>query len=290
MVYGEPKPGLVYSVALTNGTGQAIDEQQSNLQEAQADGKDYALRLTNDFAQTFKIPDTVIHLGGTYKRGSIDNSAQFPARATTVQTEARGLTFFIPAPFNAAGSNVSNINRTIVDIEAAFAHRQFKVQGDYVQANYSGSTISPGTPVDFDRSLKAAYITLGWFLSGEYYADIYREGTFVRPRPKNNFTRGPNGGWGLWELDLRYSWFDGTDFNNGNPVNTGRLGTTANFPNITQGTNKATAWTIGLKWQPNLYTRLAVNLIRTKFDTPVIVNGSSTDYENAITMRAQVDF
>ena len=91
-------------------------------------------------------------------------------------------------------------------------------------------------------------------------------------------------------LNLRYSYFDGSDFNSSNPANTGRPGTSSNFPNITQGTSKAQAWTLGLKWQPNLYARLALNLIHTKFDTPVIVNGKGTDYENAITTRAQLDF
>jgi phosphate-selective porin OprO/OprP len=296
MVFGEPIPGLFYDAALTNGTGQQVagqpvDEFQGNLQEAQADGKDYTLRLVGNFAKFFDIQDTVIHLGGTYKRGSAVNSASNAYRAATVQTEARGLTFFIPAPFNSTGGNVSNINRTIVDIEAAYARGPFKIQSDYAQVTYAGTSISPGTPFDFDRDLKAMYVTLGWMLTGEYYSDIYREGTFVRPRPKNNFAWGEKGATGLWELNLRYSWFDGSDFNNANPVNTGRPGTNAtSFPNITQGTSKAQAWTLGLKWQPNLYARLALNLIHTKFDTPVVVNGRSTEYENAITTRAQLDF
>jgi phosphate-selective porin OprO/OprP len=185
---------------------------------------------------------------------------------------------------------VSNINRTIVDIEGALAYGPVKIQSDYVDVRYEGTAMSPGVPKNFDRSLQAAYVTLGWMLTGESYADIYKEGTFVRPRPKNNFSRDAGGGLGLWELNFRWSWFDGTDFNSGNPLNTGRLGTSTSFPNITKATNKAQAWTLGLKWQPNLYTRLAVNLIRTEFDTPVTVNGKSTDYENAITMRGQVDF
>jgi phosphate-selective porin OprO/OprP len=56
------------------------------------------------------------------------------------------------------------------------------------------------------------------------------------------------------------------------------------------GTNKANAYSFGLKWLPNLYTRLMLNLIRTEFDTPVVVNGKSTDYENAFTFRTQIDF
>jgi phosphate-selective porin OprO/OprP len=177
-----------------------------------------------------------------------------------------------------------------VDIEAAFARGPFKIQSDYARVTYSGTTISPGPSADFERDLTAMYVTLGWMLTGEPYADIYREGTFVRPRPKNNFAWGERGATGLWELNLRYSWFDGSDFNNSNPANTGRPGTFSSFPNITQGTSKAQAWTLGLKWQPNLYARLALNLIHTKFDTPVVVNGRSTDYENAITARAQLDF
>jgi phosphate-selective porin OprO/OprP len=107
--------------------------------------------------------------------------------------------------------------------------------------------------------------------------------------PKNNLV-GARDGWGLWEANLRYSAFDGTDFNSSNPAFTGRLGTSASFPNITQGTNKAHAYTLGLKWLPNHYTRFMLNLIRTEFDTPVTVNGRNTDYENAITFRTQVDF
>ena len=127
-------------------------------------------------------------------------------------------------------------------------------------------------------------------ISGENYSDWYRGGTFVRPRPANNFGWGKGDGLGLWELNFRYSFFDGTDFNNSNPQFTGRPGTSASFPNITQGTNKAFAYSLGLKWQPNLYTRFMVNLIHTSFDTPVTVNGQNTTYENAVTLRAQADF
>jgi phosphate-selective porin OprO/OprP len=292
MTLGEPVPGLFYSAALTNGTGQQVDEFQGNLREAQSDGKDVTVRVVGNFAQFLKVPDTVIHFGGTIKRGSAVNSKENPYRAATVQTEAKGLTFFIPAPFNTGTgtADVSNINRTIFDIEAALAYRGVKIQGDYVEARYAATTLSPTPQTDFERTLKAWYVTLGWMITGEYYSDIYREGTFVRPRPRNNLVLGEAGSWGLWELNFRYSYFDGSDFNNGNAANTGRLGTSSTFPNIQQGTNRAQAFSLGLKWQPNLYTRLMVNLIRTEFDTPVIVNKQSTSNENAVTLRAQVDF
>jgi phosphate-selective porin OprO/OprP len=291
-VFGEPMPGLFYAGSVTNGAGQGNSEPQSNLQQATKDGKMWTVRLVNDFAQTFRIPDSVIHLGGAYQQTGFANSNQnqTPFTATAVQTEARGITFFLPQAFNpsSGGLQIGNVNRAIFDLEAALARGPFRLQGDYMEAKYSSNVLSTNT--DFDRTLKAWYVTAGWVITGENYSDWYREGTFIRPRPKNNFGFDKGDGWGLWELNLRYSSFDGTDFNNGNRIYTGRLGTSSNFPNITQGTNKADAWTLGLKWLPNLYTRIAVNLIRTRFDTPVVVNGRSTDYENAITFRTQVDF
>lgn len=296
MAFGEPIPGLVYSAAVTNGTGQNVDESQGNLREAESDGKEVTARLVGNFAQFFDIPDTVIHFGGTYKNGSNPNSKANPYRGATVQTEARGITFFIPEPFNSTtgATNVSSIDRTIFDIEWALAHKWAKLQGDYAQVRYDGTKLAgTGAPSDFSRALKAWYVSAGIMLSGEYYADIYRDGAFVRPRPNNNFVLGEKG-WGLWELSLRYSSFDGSDFDNGNLANTGRPiqsgANFASFPNITQGTSKANAYTLGLKWQPNMYLRFMANLIHTKFDTPVIVNGKATDYENAFTMRAQLDF
>ena len=189
-VFGEPTPGLFYSGSITNGSGQGNSEPQGNISQAQNDGKMGTLRLVNDFAQTFRIPDTVIHLGGTYQHGGLPNSGvnnQAVVSATSEQTEARGLTFFIPQPFNPANSQplISTIDRTTVDLEAAFARGPFKIQGDYVEAQYAGSVSATGA--DFNRSLKAYYVTLGWVISGENYSDWYRGGTFVRPAPENNF-------------------------------------------------------------------------------------------------------
>ena len=295
--FGEPTPGLFYSASYTNGSGQGNSEPQGNLAQADGDGKMWTFRLVNDFAQTFRVPDTVLHVGGAYQTTDLPNSGvnnQAVVSATSVQTEARGLTFFIPQAFNPtnAPAQISSITRDVIDVEGAIARGPYKIQGDYVRATYSGSVLSSGE--DFDRTLKAYYVTLGWVITGENYSDWYREGTFTRPRPKNNFGWGSSNGWGLWEANFRYSSFDGTDFNNGNARYTGRPGPqpgqTTSFPNITQGTNKAYAYSAGLKWLPNLYTRIMLNVIRTEFDTPVVVNGRSTDYEHAITFRTQVDF
>ena len=140
-----PTPGLFYSAALTNGTGQGNDEPQGNLQQVQGDGKMYTLRLVNDFAQTFKVAGERVSFRRHVTRAAgVANSGvnnQTPYTAASVQTEARGLTFFTPQAFNPTNAPAvnSNIDRTAIDIEGALAHGPFKIQGDYVQVDYSGS-------------------------------------------------------------------------------------------------------------------------------------------------------
>ncbi len=290
MVFGAPGlPGFYYSAALTNGSGQGTDRPQGNLQETQTGGHEYTVRFTENLAEPLKLDGAVIHLGVSAKRGAGVNSGANPYRAATEQTEARGLTFFIPAFFNSAGESSSNIERTITNLEEALAWGPVKLQAEYTRARYEGTRSSPGNALSYSRDLKAGYATFGWLLTGEHYANFYKDGVFSRPIPRKNFTPGESG-FGLWELDVRYSWFDGSDFNGRNAANTGQLGTSTSFPQITAGTDAAHAVTLGLRWMPNPNARIIFNWVRTQFRTPVTVNGHSTDYENALETRFQLDF
>ncbi len=170
------------------------------------------------------------------------------------------------------------------------AYGPVKVQGEIWQAQYEGITAPGG--VAYDRKLDAFYISLGWMITGEAYADSYRGGVYGRLRPRNNFSMEDGGGWGAWEFGLRYSAFDGGDFTTTNAAGTGVLGpgSATLSPPVTVSTNKADAYTVQLKWLPNAYTRFLVNYVQTNFDTSVTANGETTDNEKAITLRAQFDF
>ena len=61
-------------------------------------------------------------------------------------------------------------------------------------------------------------------------------------------------------------------------------------PTVTTSTNKAEAYTAQLKWIQNVYTRVLLDYVHTRFDTPVVVYGQSIDHEDALMMRVQVDF
>jgi len=160
-----------------------------------------------------------------------------------------------------------------------------KLQGEYNTNQFEGATFA-ATPVRYDREVTTSYVSLGWMITGESYASAYKsDGRFDRIRPRKNFSTDFSG-WGAWEIGVRYSNFDGGDFSTANGAGTGVLGGNS--------TNKADAYTIGLKWLPTPNTRFMLNYVKTSFDTPVTVAVSGTNQqfkdEQAITLRAQVDF
>jgi len=126
-------------------------------------------------------------------------------------------------------------------------------------------------------------------LTGESYADSYKDGVFSRMFPKRNLALDKEG-FGAIELGLRYSRFDASDFKTaaaGCVTGTGCLATASATAAYT---NEADAWTLGAKWILTPNTRLLLNYVRTSFDTPVLLNGKRSDSEEALMMRAQYDF
>lgn len=292
MVSGAPVPGTWYAVMVSNGTGQNLEEKQGNAQEANSDGKDVTMRGVLDFARIFSVDDAIFHVGAGYKWGEQTNSPTSPFTAPVARTEARGITFFNPASFNAAGRSVSNIDRSIAAAEMLMAYRSVKLQGEYWLAEYEGTRYVPGPVVEFSPQIKAGYLSAMWLITGENYSDAYRDSIPQKIKPRNKFGWGEGNGWGAWEVGLRYSFFDASDFTTTNGVSTGQLGagSATTTPSVTTSTNKATAYTAQLKWIHNVYTRALLDYVRTEFDTPVVANGQSLDREDAVMMRFQVDF
>ena len=286
MVQGIPYQGIYYGVSLTNGMGLNLEERNTSSQDVAARGKDVTARVAVNFAPYLDWSDAVIHVGAGYKNGDVSNATNGATGfvAATGRTEAFGTTFFTPQAFNGVtgATTATNIDREITVGELALAWKQFKLQSEYWNASYSGTRLAP-TVAGIDRSIDAYYISAFWLLTGEAYADAYSgsSATFGRIRPRNNFSFG-GGGWGAWELGLRYSRFDASDFTTTNSAGTGVLGATS--------TNKADAWTVGLKWIANPYTRFLLNYVQTEFDTPVTTNGVSYSDEKAVLFRAQFDF
>jgi len=94
---------------------------------------------------------------------------------------------------------------------------------------------------------------------------------FGRVSPKNNFDG--EGGWGAWQLALRYSTLDLNDDNSAAAYRGGKI------DNIT----------VGLNWHLNPMTRFMLNYINTNVDSATV---PSVDAGNMDTFMArfQLDF
>jgi phosphate-selective porin len=91
MVHGQPWAPMYYAVTVSNGTGVNTDEFQRSDTEARADSKDVTARGVVDFARILQIPNSVIHVGYSYKTGKQANgqSATTAFAAPAFRTEAR---------------------------------------------------------------------------------------------------------------------------------------------------------------------------------------------------------
>ena len=279
-IYGAPMKWMSYAVAVSNGNGKNGDETN-----AVVDGQTTIGRLAFNFAELAQINNTVLHVGAAHSKGTIPVGAP----TGTVRTEGRGLQFFNVTAFTGqGGAGVGEIDQKRTGYEAIAAWGPVKLQGEAIKANLTGT--SAGN-VDYDRDIHSSYAELMWMITGEKYADFYGLNGNKAIKPDRPFRNGGDG-WGAWELGVRVSKFDATDFTFTNPVGTGVL---ANTCNVTPGTctNKADAVTVGLKWIPNTNTRVYLNYVKTNFETPVggvVVNGANgtVDSETAVTLRVGI--
>ena len=173
------------------------------------------------------------------------------------------------------------MERKRYNIETALAYGPVKLQGEYGNANFSGTNAAG---VSYDKDMNAYYVSASWMLTGEKYADSFKGGKFDRITPKNNFN--PDfSNLGAFELGIRYSEFDADDFKLS-------AASVASTPLLNAGrTNKADSTVLGIKWIPDPNARFLVNYIHTDYDTAVLLGaGKTMEKEKAIIMRAQYDF
>lgn len=265
MVFGDPLPWLNYNAYIVNGTAQNVDDVR--------DSKDIGGRINANFASFTENKDLVLHVGASASTGSIGFSTS-AGNSIAQSTEGSGVQFFNVANISSALTS----DRDRLGLETALAYGPVKVQAEYINANFEGKRGPTAAGIAFDNDIKVWYADLNWLVTGESYADTYKSGVFGRLKPKNNFDT--KDGWGAFELGLRYSKFDASDFKSLLPAATA----TAAF------SSEASSWTAGAKWIMNPNSRLVLNYIQTEFEDDIRINGKLDDTEKAIVLRAQYDF
>ena len=254
MVHGSPTKGLFYGAALSNGQGKNNDET-----DVEHDSPDIVLRVGANAAEFFGLSDMVLHGAVGYTDGTLVDGSIVPSG----RTEARGVTFFQTA---AIAADDDEVDRTRMGAELSLAWGPVKLQGEYTKASYEYSVGGNGVDNDID----AYYASVSWLITGEQYAKSYKGGAYRAIVPNKPLG---SGGLGAFEVGLRYTDFDASDFT----ASSGR-------------TNQADAFTVGLKWIPVTNVRVYLNYVQTEFDTPVTVDGEQHDDEKAVTLRAAIYF
>jgi len=250
MVHGSPMAGTSYGLAYSRGRGN---------KSATYDSPDFIGRGTANIAKLMGRDDIVTHLGFGYSTGKIKSATSYASG----RDESRAYSGF----FNGTEAVTAGSTRTRSVVEYAVAYGPYKAQGEFFQIGYSDMT---GTNAG-SNSINMNYNELLWNITGESHNYSNTAGTFGWIKPNTKFST--NGGLGAWQVGVRLSDFDGSDF-------TAASGKT----------NKATSMTYGLNWYMNDNVRVMLNYVETKYDSTVSVSGASLDKIKAIMLRTQVWF
>jgi phosphate-selective porin OprO/OprP len=250
MVHGSPMPGTSYGLAYSRGRGN---------KSAQFDGADFIGRGTINLSKVMGRDDLVTHLGIGYSTGKVKAATSYASG----RDESRAFSgFFGGTEAVAAGST-----RTRSDIEYAIAYGPYKAQGEFFKIGYSDTT---GTNAG-SNAVNMNYNELLWNITGESHNYSNTAGTFGWIKPNTKFSSA--GGLGAWQVGVRLSDFDGSDF-------TPAAGKTA----------KATSMTYGLNWYVNDNVRFMLNYVETKYDDSVTIGTTKLDKIKAIMLRSQISF
>ncbi len=275
MLHGNPTQGLYYAVSAVNGgirnnaglKSTGIDE------TSDVDGKDFLGHVSYNAAPLLGHTDSIYHFGvsGSFgEQPTKPGDANYQLRAVT---ETNSLKFFQADSFTDPSVNLSRVGATTV-----LAHGPLRFTGEYVNNNFTGTSAAGQ---DFDRSIDAYYLSGHWMLTGESYAKSFgKQNAFGDIAPLHNFDM--KGGLGAWELAVRFSHMDASDFRASNAVGTGRLSN--GFA------NQADAYTLGLKWIINPQVRVLANYVHTDFNQAVTSNGSTLKSEDGLNFRTQINF
>ena len=341
MLMGSPVSAMTYA-------GSAYQMNDTEL-DMDSDKPSYAGRVTYNFAEAFGNKEMVAHVGlsgfdAEYSllpatTGNTSTAADGKTRASivSIRSGGRGLGNMYRAQiggetkntigsgfesaYHLGQSNTAQVDSKAYGLEGILAYGPFKVQGEYlnndVKGTYRDSTVT--------SDVNAFYAEALWLVTGEKYADFYKNGAFGGIKPKNSLDlETGKGGWGALELGFRFDQVEadstiqngttgllaGTFLTNSRVQgstpnkNTGSLDTCSSSTSGALkdcGKGGAKSYTAGLKWILNPNVLFKLNYTHTKFDqafapidvgvTRTVAQGTTTvDSEDLIMLRGQFAF
>ncbi len=199
---------------------------------------------------------TLVHLGFSlaHEDHGVGDTFQIRSRPESHLTANR--------PVDTGTQAMEKVTR--YNVEAAAVYGPFSVQGEYMVLNGDAPDGTPGV------HYTGWYVHASYFITGEHRKYKTKAGAFARVSPNNNFEEG---GWGAWQLALRYSTLDLNDDNSAAAYLGGEIDDI----------------TVGLNWHLNPNTRFMLNYINSSVDSGAVpsVDAGSMD---TVMARFQLDF
>jgi len=186
--------------------------------------------------------EDLVHLGAAYSlrasdEGMIDYASAGPSGLTQNDVVDTG--------------SIAADSADLFGLEAAWVRGPLSLQGEFVRSSVDADS---GSDPDFD----GWYVFASWFLTGERRGYKTASGAFDRVAVRRPY--GKEGGWGAWELAVRYGMLDLSDAS----VDGGEL----------------TDTTLGLNWYLNPFTRIMFNWVHEELEP----SGAGPDGEADIYM------
>lgn len=314
------KGGFMLHGVLENGVTYAGSVYQQNTfgeTDQDSTGKGFAGRATVNLAQFFGNKDVVVHAGlsGFDSEYGVQPTTSSSPKTTTaaegnaatngtifsIRTEGRGLANVYRAQVTGTpiaaekgtssllSNSTSKVNNSAYGLEMALAYGPFKVQGEYTDQRFKAKNdVNSGY---FNADVSAGYVEALFMLTGENYADWYKNGAWGGIKPKREFDIEKGTGLGAWEIGLRYDTFNAGDVTKDAIASSGSR---------CQGSVTAACdasiktYTAGIKWQLNPNMRVLANYSHTKFGTrftPVdLATTNLIDSEDIYMVRTQFNF
>ena len=224
------KLGIAFKGVPTKGMTYALTKYQEGYSnDTIEDEQNYSGRFTYNFAEAQGNKDSIFHVGiaGFTEDYSVKpKTSSNPSNSTDVQdqtTHSRLFNFksagrgYSPLaaidiegenhPYGGASSSgkVANHHESkFAALEGIFATGPFKLQGEYGRGNFEGTNEVSNANAEAD--IETGYVSASYILTGESYADSYKEGIMKGIKVKNPFDFEKGTGKGAFEIGARYEY------------------------------------------------------------------------------------
>lgn len=308
---------LNYAFGINNGV---VDGGNATTGTAFNGDKEFTARL---FATPFK--DDISPLSGlgfglatTYTDSTAEKNLNF-TDATAADATRNGLPAYVTNSqqtfFRYSSASIADGKRLRVAPQAYYYSGPFGLLAEYARVSQDVSLASGGSPGSGGAATAYSVVagskkTLNndaWQIAATYLL-TGEDSSFKSIKPKNDFDIN-KGGWGAWELALRYSELnvDSKAFQGANGALAGQssgasAAATESFADPTLSAKKAKTWTAGVNWYLNSNAKIVLNYEQTSFDggastgTGTAYNASTNNNvadrpdERALLARFQVAF